>query len=89
MVTLTKQGREIAEAPKAGDVLPGGIRAAAKRLGIGSRKAYRMAERGEYPFGAFAVRVGYVWVIPIAAWERFLRGELRPENKSAQGNGSA
>lgn len=83
MMTLTKQEREIADAPKAGDVLPGGIRAAAKRLGIGYRKAYRMAERGEYPFSVFAVRIGYVWVVPIVAWQRFLAGELRTETKNA------
>ena len=50
------------------DVLEGGIREAARRLGIGERTAYRAAERGELP----AVRIGNVWIIPLRAWERFL-----------------
>ena len=83
MTTLTRQEKVLVETPVGGDALPGGIREAAKRLGIGERKAYRMAERGEYPFSVFALRIGGVYVVPRHAFERFLRGELRPENTSA------
>ena len=83
MTTATRQEREIAEAPKNADVLPGGIREAARRLGVGERKAYRMAERGEYPFSAFTCRVGSIYLVPRAAFERFLRGELTPNNSNA------
>ncbi len=76
MTTLTRQEREVAESPKGGDVLPGGIREAARRLGIGERKAYRIAERNGYPFNKFAVRIGNVYVVPRRAFERFLDGEL-------------
>lgn len=67
---------------KSADVLVGGIREAARRLGIAERKAYRMAERGEYPFSAFTVRCGSVYVVPKVAFARFLSGEL-PQNTNA------
>ena len=93
MTTATRQEREIAEAPKKADVLPGGIREAAKRLGIGERKAYRIAERGGYPFCKFATRIGNVYVVPRRAFERFLDGELTVNTNAASaaesnGNGA-
>ena len=87
MTTGTRQEHQIAEAPKGGDVLPGGIREAAKRLGIGERKAYRMAERGQYPFCRIAVRVCNVYIVPRAAFERFLRGEMTDTTPAGQSSG--
>lgn len=95
MTKATRQELAIAEAPKRADVLPGGVREAAKRLGIGERKAYRLLERGEYPFSVFACRVGSTYIVPRAAFERFLNGgwtSKRDENTNAapdHGNGVA
>ena len=91
MTTTTRQGRQIAEAPQSGDVLPGGIREAAKRLGIGERKAYRLAEKGAYPFSLFSYKAGSTYICPRAAFERFLRGELTPPTDTQPGarNGAA
>lgn len=53
------------------DVLPGGIREAARRLGRGQRAIYKMAARGELPF---AIRLGGRYVVPRVAFEKFLAG---------------
>jgi hypothetical protein len=50
---------------------------------MAERKVYAMAREGRYPFNLFCVRVGNLWIIPLDAWNRFLRGELQPENESA------
>lgn len=63
------------------ETLRGGIRAGAKRIGVGERTMYRAAERGEIP----AFRVGARWVIPLAAWRRFLDGDWPTPNRSAAG----
>jgi len=73
------QANVVANTPRGGEILPGGIREAAKRLGIGERKAYRMAERDEYPFSEFCVRVGFTYIVPRVAFARFLSGELRQQ----------
>ena len=52
-------------------VLPGGIREAARQLGIGENAAYKAAQRGELP----AIRVGHKWIITKSAWRRFLLGK--------------
>jgi excisionase family DNA binding protein len=44
---------------------------AAKRLGIGRNQAYGAAARGEIP----VIRIGKRIVVPLVAFERFLRGE--------------
>jgi hypothetical protein len=51
------------------DVLPGGLREAADRLGIGHRRMYRLAKAGQVPF---VVRLGWGYVVPVPAWNRFL-----------------
>jgi hypothetical protein len=76
MPTLTRQEKALAATPRRGDVLPGGLRAAARRLGIAPRKAYRLAEKGEYPFALFCYRAGSIWVVPSRAFARFLNGEF-------------
>lgn len=60
------------------DVLSGGVRAAARRLGMGERAGYRAAARGDFP----AIRVGGRWIVPLAAWHRFLMGEWSPAARS-------
>ena len=59
------------------DVLEGGVREMAHRLGIGERQAYREAERGNLP----AVKLGGRYVVPLDAWSKFLRGEWRPAER--------
>ena len=49
--------------------LPGGIRSAAHLLSKSPRKMYRQAQRGELNF---CVRVGGEYLIPMAAWRRWL-----------------
>jgi excisionase family DNA binding protein len=51
------------------------IVAAAKRLRIGRNQAYEAAARGEIP----AIRVGRRWLVPTAALDRMLRGNLSGE----------
>ena len=80
---LTRQERRLADIPRGGAVLAGGLRAVARHLGMAERKVYAMAREGRYPFNLFCVRVGNLWIIPLDAWNRFLRGELQPENESA------
>jgi len=77
------QANVVANTPRGGEILPGGLREVAKHLGVGERTAYRMARRGEYPFSTLCIRIGWTYVIPRRSWERFLAGELRPEYKSA------
>ncbi len=50
-------------------VLAGGIRAAAKHLGRGERAMYRLAKRGKL---SFCIKVGGTYVIPLAAWSKWL-----------------
>lgn len=56
------------------DVLEGGMRELADRLGIGLRQAYREANNGNLP----VTKLGGRYVIPKEAYERFLRGEWTP-----------
>jgi excisionase family DNA binding protein len=58
---------------------------AGKRLGIGRNQAYEAARHGEIP----SIRVGKRLLVPIAAFERLLRGERRRVgigNPDLQGN---
>jgi excisionase family DNA binding protein len=58
------------------DALPGGLREAGRRLGIGERRCYRLAHQGKLPF---VIRLGGRFVVPRLAFERFLQGQLRPD----------
>ena len=59
------------------DVLSGGLREAADRLGIGHRRMYRLAKAGQLPF---AVRLGWGYVVPVPAWNNFLENGGTIEN---------
>ena len=67
------------------DVLPGGIREAARRLGRGERAMYKAAARGELPF---VTRIGRVWIVPKVAFERFLRGKTGSDPVDSERNDS-
>lgn len=67
------------------DVLPGGIREAARRLHISQRKAYQLAAAGKLPF---VIRLGYVYVIPRHAFERFLAGDFRLDSAFTNRDGA-
>lgn len=64
------------------DVLEGGLREAAKRLGKGDRWVYRHAH--ELPF---VVRIGAHYIVPRAAFLKFLDGELKPLPPAEAGSG--
>jgi len=51
------------------DVLPGGVREVAQRLGLAERTAYAKARGGELPF---VVRVGRRYIVPRRAFEAWL-----------------
>jgi excisionase family DNA binding protein len=76
VTTLTRQESAIARVEPAQDVLGGGIREASRRLGVSARKGYRLAAEGHWPF---AIRCGQRYLIPRAAFELYLRGQLRPD----------
>jgi excisionase family DNA binding protein len=48
---------------------------AAARLGIGRNQVYEAAARGDLP----ALRIGHRWVIPAAAFDRWLACEPLPK----------
>lgn len=56
--------------PETLDVLPGGVREAARRLGKSERVMYRLAKAGQLPF---CVRVGAQYVVPREAFARYMR----------------
>jgi hypothetical protein len=80
MTTLTRQTKVIAATEKRSGVLAGGLRQALKIAGISPARGYRLAAEGKLPF---AIRCGGTYIVPRAAFERWLAGELRPENESA------
>ena len=47
------------------------LRIACRQIGLGSKAAYRAAERGEIP----ARKVAGRWIVPLHAWRRFLAGD--------------
>jgi excisionase family DNA binding protein len=47
---------------------------AARELGVGRNQAYEAARRGEIPI----IRIGKRILVPVAAFERMLRGEVNP-----------
>lgn len=51
------------------DILPGGVREVAQRLGLAERTAYAKARGGELPF---VVRVGRRYIVPRRAFEMWL-----------------
>lgn len=59
------------------EVLKGGITTAAKHLGVDPRTLYRAAASGQFPA---AIRLGAKWIIPLAAWRRFLDGGDHPSS---------
>lgn len=57
-------------------VLRGGVRQMAIILGISERSAYRGVASGQLP----GVRVGGRWLVPEAAFQRFLDGDWPTPN---------
>ena len=53
----------------------------AERLGVGTRRAYRLAQRGEIP----SVRHGGSIRVPRAAWEQYLEAETRKAISALKG----
>lgn len=49
------------------------IQEVAERLGVGTRRAYRMAARGEIP----TVRHGFGVRVPRAAWDAFIADQTQ------------
>jgi excisionase family DNA binding protein len=49
------------------------IEEVAKRLNVGINQVYRACNRGELP----AIRIGRRWLVPTAALDRLLRGEVK------------
>ena len=74
---------EVTESSESRDlvVLEGGLRTAAKLLGKSERQMYRDARSGKLPFVA---KVGATYVIPMAAWEHWLRDPNGFEQQSGR-----
>ena len=80
MKTLTRQTIAIADTERASGVLPGGLRQALREANISERKGYRLAKAGKLPF---ALKLGSTYVVPRAAFLRWLAGEFPSQGTSS------